>query len=439
MFFVKTFSPKLIKIFLFPLFLFSIFDLVWSREQIGPSELSSLIELHQPRKPPSDINFLDKFEIDFTLEKGGHPTILAIPGFKFYGCYKCHQAKPLAKQVFKMIRKASIFLKREIAPLENISLRKFIIQPYSNALLKENQFAHTTFDAIRIFPRTLIINTNFYHNATLIHEVLHLTQPFIGHPNELEAYALNALADPRFLLLNYRYFENLMQAFYVPDFQKILREFFARELKSEWKIPAETQWYILPANESALRVITEGIHVFRPVIEELFRLNREYPLLTSYWSDRTGIPSLVLDLAAVQVLPLPKIKVLPKIKDKAFQIFAQQFNKTDNTALGYVIDRKKETLMTLSYQYSLQNEGQGLAIYFHYLKKRFVGKDGELNLEPDDKKDFQIFLKTKVGEIKKMLEYNGLSREEKEAGRNLIEWIQKFAKTKKYLNENRSH
>ena len=68
MFFVKTFFPKLIKISLFSLSLFSIFDLVWSREQIGPSELSSLIELHQPRKPPSDINFLDKFEIDFNNE-----------------------------------------------------------------------------------------------------------------------------------------------------------------------------------------------------------------------------------------------------------------------------------------------------------------------------------------------------------------------------------
>ena len=390
---------------------------------MGVDSLSRLIKIHQPRKAPADLFSLDRFEVGITLDEGKSITVFSLPGFKLYGCVECHQADNMVQKVANDMRQILAYLRREVPLLRDIPLKRFVIQPYASEVLKKNQFAHSTFDAIRVFPRTLIIDSNIYRNATLIHETLHLTQPFVGHPNELEAYAVNAQADPKFLLFNYRYFENVMQAFQVPDFQTILIEFFSRETKRESKIPHETQWHILPANESALERIAKGVRSLRPAINEAFRINRAQPLFASYWSERTGIPSLVFDLAAARLLLLPKLTVSQEMKKKAFQIFSQQFDKTDNTALGYVIDRKKETLMTLRYQHSLNDEGQGLALYFHYLKKKFFGKNGKLNLKSGNKKDFESYLEKKMNDIRRMANHPELSQEEKEAGLRLANWV----------------
>ena len=52
-------------------------------------------------------------------------------------------------------------------------------------------------------PAAILIDSKAYQEATHLHESLHLTQKFIGLANELEAYSLNIISDPRLLLLNF--------------------------------------------------------------------------------------------------------------------------------------------------------------------------------------------------------------------------------------------
>ena len=147
----------------------------------------------------------------------------------------------------------------------------------------------------------------------------------------------------------------------------ILEQFFARDTRDDLKVPMEVQWFGMPFDLKQLDRVALAIKAMEPIFNKAFQIYRKYPLLTAYWSDRTGIPSFVLDLAAVKLSPLPQLNLSSEIKNKAFEIFEKQFSKTDNTRLGYIIDRKNETLMTLRYKFSFQNVEQDLMLYFHLI------------------------------------------------------------------------
>ncbi|GIT64683.1 MAG: hypothetical protein Ct9H300mP23_03100 [Nitrospinota bacterium] len=53
-------------------------------------------------------------------------------------------------------------------------LKQFIIQSWSGELLQPWQFAHTTFDSIRISPAAILIDSRVYGNATHLHESIPL-------------------------------------------------------------------------------------------------------------------------------------------------------------------------------------------------------------------------------------------------------------------------
>ena len=123
------------------------------------------------------------------------------------------------------------------------------------------QFAHTTFDSIRISPAAILIDSRVYGNATHLHESIHLTQSFVGAANELEAYGLNIRSDPRFLILNFPYFADTVTEFFLPEFPKILDRFFARPTRDDLNIPKEVQWYLMPIDDESLEQLKEQMEI----------------------------------------------------------------------------------------------------------------------------------------------------------------------------------
>ncbi len=390
-----------------------------AKEPVGLGELNRLIQLHLPKKfqegvgPSKKIKLLPKSEA----------TVFTIPGFEAYGCGECHQAEQLLDRSINRMRKSLVWLSSIFPNLPPPPLKQFIIQSWADEWLRSGQFAHTTFDTIRIFPSAILVDSRVYGNATHLHESLHLTQPFLGIANELEAYGLNIRSDPRFLLLNFPYFADTLTAFFITDFPDILNRFFSREVKETATVPREVQWFLMPFEDDTLNRVATAIEKLEPVLKEVSRLNREYPLESAYLGEQTRAVSLLLDIAAVKILPLPPLDLDSSALDEAFSILERQFNKLDNTRLGYRIDRKREALMTMSYHLRLKDSATRLGIYFRFLKKRFIGVGGEVKLVVPDEKDFKLFVEEKRRDIAKMAGSPKLTPVEKEGALRMLESI----------------
>ena len=392
-----------------------------AEEPIGLGELNRLIQLHLPKKfqegvdsgPSKKIKLLPKSEA----------TVFTIPGFEAYGCGECHKAEQLLDRSIDRMRKSLVLLASIFPDLPPPPLKQFIIQSWADEWLRPGQFAHTTFDTIRIFPSAILVDSRVYGNATHLHESLHLTQPFLGIANELEAYGLNIRSDPKFLFLNFPYFADTLTAFFITDFPDILNRFFSREVKETVTVPREVQWFLMPFEDDTLNRVATAIEKLEPVLKEVSRLNREYPLESAYLGEQTRAVSLLLDIAAVKILPLPPLDLGSPALDEAFSLLDQQFNKLDNTRLGYRIDRKREALMTMRYQLRLKGSATRLGIYFRFLKQRFIGPNGEVKLVVPDEKDFQLFVEEKRSEIEKMAGSPKLTPVEKAGALRMLQTI----------------
>lgn len=357
---------------------------------------------------------------------GGGETVFTLPGFKAYGCGECHDPEQLLDKSIDRMRQ-SLSRLAELFP-DLPPLKQFIIQSWSDEWLRPGQFAHTTFDTIRISPAAILVDSRVYGNATHLHESLHLTQPFLGIANELEAYGLNIRSDPRFLILNFPYFADTVTGFFIAEFRDILDQFFARPVKEKGNVlgedmivPREVQWFLMPFEHEAK--IKTAIEKMEPVLQEVSRLNRKYPFKAAYLGEQTRAVSLLLDIAAVKTLPLPPLDLDPSSLKEAFSILDIQFNKLENTRLGYRIDRKHEALMTMTYHLRLKDPAVRLGIYFRFLKQRFIGEDGEVNLVVPDEEDFKSFIEEKRRDIAKMADSPKLTPIEKAGALKMLESI----------------
>jgi hypothetical protein len=391
---------------------------VQAEESIGLSELNRLIQLHPPKKYQESVDTGPSKKVKLLPE--GEETVFAVPGFKTYGCGQCHKAEQLLDQSIARMRKSLDHLSSINPALPPPPLKQFIIQSWADEWLRPGQFAHTTFDTIRIFPSAILVDSRVYGSATHLHESLHLTQPFLGVANELEAYGLNIRSDPRFLFLNFPYFSDTVTAFFIPEFSDILNRFFSRAVKEERTVlgedmivPKEVQWFLMPFEDDTLKQVATAIEKMEPVLQEVSRLNREYPLESAYLGEQTHAVSLLLDIAAVKILPLPVLNLDASALKEAISILDVQFNKLDNTRLGYRIDRKHEALMTLTYHLRLKDSATRLGIYFRFLKQRFIGEDGEIKLVVPDEEDFKSFVAEKRHDIAKMADSPKLTPIEK--------------------------
>jgi len=299
-------------------------------------------------------------------------------------------------------------------------LKQFIIQSWSGELLQPWQFAHTTFDSVRISPGSILVDSRVYGNATHLHETLHLTQPFLGAANELEAYGLNIRSDPKFLILNFPYFSDTVTAYFFPRFPEILDRFFARPIREDLDIPKEVQWFLIPFDEENLKVLSNQIKNMEPLLKEVERLNRKFPIEAAYLGEQTRAMSLLLDIAAAKLLVLPDLKEFENEREEAFSIFEQQFNKLDNTRLGYRIDRKREALMILTYKMKIKDSQKRLGLYFHFLKNKYIGHDGEVNLKVANVEDLKKFVQEKRVQITRMMKSKYFTDIERQGAKTML-------------------
>lgn len=400
-------------------------DRVHAEPRIGLGELDSLISQHLPKPDPKLTGHILKNFIARQSVGGTGTTTFLIPGFENYDCGKCHQPEQLVQKAAGRMKRVLDRLKKTLPESNPVPLRQYIIQPYSDALLQPGQLAHATFDTIRISPGSILIDTKVYGEGTHLHETLHLTQTFLGHANELEAYGLNIRSDPRFLILNFPYFAKVVEAFFIPDMNQILNAYFERSIREKSSVPREVQWFLGEFDEAALQRLSQAIAQMEPLLAEVSRLNRELPLQSAYWSDRTGVRSLLLEIAAVKHLPLPELTVSAETKTWAFGVFDLQFNKDDNTRLGYIIDRRKEALMHLQYGKGPKDPAQRLALYFHYLKRRFLDNKGKIQLAADKPQALADYVNQKVAGIETMIRLPGFTSIEREAARTWVATIKK--------------
>ena len=391
-----------------------------AEELVGLGELDRLIQLHLPKKYEEGIHGPSK---KVKLVPKGEETVFTIPGFDVYGCGECHQAEELLGKSIDRMRQSLNRLTIISPELPPPPLKQFIIQSWSDEWLRSGQFAHTTFDTIRIFPAAILVDSKVYGNATHLHESLHLTQSFLGMANELEAYGLNVRSDPRFLILNFPYFSDTVTTFFIPELPDILNRFFAREVKQEVTVPQEVQWFLMAFEHDSLKKVAVAIKKLETVLQEVSRLNRKYPIESAYLGEQTRAASLLLDIAAVKVLPLPPLDLDPASLKEAFSILDIQFNKLDNTRLGYRIDRKHEALMMMTYHLRLKDPAVRLGIYFRFLRQRFIGADGEVKLVVPDAEDLNLYIKEKRRDISKMSDSLKLTPIEKAGALRMLKSI----------------
>ncbi len=388
---------------------------------MGPEELGHLLDLHPAQEiAEADIASLTAHEESIELAPGREPVLFRIPGFKQFDCGRCHQPQDLVRSAADRMRGVINKLEMAWPEAKPLPLKQYIIQPYTDKLLQAGQLAHATFDTIRVFPGTLIIDAKAYDGNTHLHEALHLNQPFLGHVNELEAYSVNVLEDPRFLLLNYPYFADTVTQFFEPGLDRLLADWYGRDLHEGLNVPREVQWFLMPFDPARLQKLKDALPQLKSLLREASRIYRAHPYKTAYLTEQTGVRSLVFDLSAVRLLPLPAPDLPDEAIARALEVFDQQMPRTDNTRLGYVIDRKTESMMTLKYTSPIKEKSDRRLLYFHYLKKRFFDEAGHLRLPIDDAEDFANFLKRKREGVEKMVAYPGLTEIEREGARRML-------------------
>ena len=392
---------------------------------IGVGELSNILTDHIPPPLPPNAEFnLTSFEREIQLEGSSSPTIISVPGFDRFKCGRCHTSDQLIDKAADRLRNNIKTLRQDFPDLESIPLKQYIIQPYADELLGANQFAHATFDTIRVFPRTIIVDEKIYNQSTHLHETFHLTQPFIGYANEVAAYAINIRRDPRFLLMNFPYFLDVMGTFFLPEIDTILEKYYTSKILGDNLTPPQVQRFLSFSSKEELEHIKESIEKMEPILQEVHHLNKKFPLLASYQTSRTMVLSLLMDIAAVKLFPVPAINVSEKVQNKAIIEIATQMEKTDNTQLGYIIDRKKESLLNLKYKLGIKKIADRRALYFLYIKSRFL-KEGGVSLEANDQDDFNQFVRGKLDDIEKMLSSKRITPIEKSAGKKFATKITK--------------
>ena len=176
----------------------------------------------------------------------------------------------------------------------------------------------------------------------------------------------------------------------------------------------------MPFDNESLKQLKEQIKNMEPILKEEERLNHQFPIEAAYLGEQTRDMSLLLDIAAAKLLPLPDLKEMESEREEAFSILEQQFNKLDNTRLGYKIDRKREALMMLTYKMNIKDPKLRLTLYFHFLKKRYIRPNGEVHLKITDEEDLRKFIEEKRLQVNRMMKSKNFTEIERQGATKML-------------------
>ena len=100
-------------------------------EKIGLGELDSLIKIHKPKKQVEGFDATVGPKKSVQLLAKGEPTVFSIPGFKAFGCGRCHQANDLLDLSANRMRQTLKRLDSIFPDLTPAPLKQFMIQSRS--------------------------------------------------------------------------------------------------------------------------------------------------------------------------------------------------------------------------------------------------------------------------------------------------------------------
>ena len=77
--------------------------------------------------------------------------------------------------------------------------------------------------------------------------------------------------------------------------------------------------------------------------------------------------------------------------------------------------------MILTYRMKIKDPQKRLALYFHFLKDRYIGPDGEVNLKVSDQEDLKKFVEEKRVHINRMMKSKNFTEIERKGAEKMLQ------------------
>ena len=76
--------------------------------------------------------------------------------------------------------------------------------------------------------------------------------------------------------------------------------------------------------------------------------------------------------------------------------------------------------MMLTYKMNIRDPRLRLSLYFHFLKNRYVGPDGEVNLKVVNEEDLKNFVEEKRLQVKRMMKSKNFTEIERQGAYKML-------------------
>ena len=76
--------------------------------------------------------------------------------------------------------------------------------------------------------------------------------------------------------------------------------------------------------------------------------------------------------------------------------------------------------MMLTYKMNIKDPKLRLSLYFHFLKNRYIGKNGEVRLKINDEEDLRKFIEEKRLQVNRMMKSKNLTEIERQGAQRML-------------------
>ena len=81
--------------------------------------------------------------------------------------------------------------------------------------------------------------------------------------------------------------------------------------------------------------------------------------------------------------------------------------------------------MILTYKMNIRDPRLRLSLYFHFLKNRYIGPDGEVNLKVVNEEDLKKFVQEKRLQVKRMMKSKNFTEIERQGANKMLKELTK--------------
>lgn len=330
----------------------------------------------------------------------GQDVRIKIHGFEGLGCNKCHSAKEINDSMKYKIEKGLDLIKehyndaideKSVIP-EVINIRPFVT---GETTLSDRSLADTILEErkINIHVSTLLFEKLFLNDGITAHEMMHTSQIPGTQLAEQDTYFLNATQNSVHMVENpiMNTLKDVMANFVDPTIIKSFEEVKNMPVYKRVEHLAKNDLiftYIKNISPETDAKLKQTIKKLKPLFIEAFKERRKHRLEWDYLYRSHAVENIGLEVIAAKNYE-PKTKIDQKKLEEGIEILSKLYEEKDfikKTLLGFYLhfgfvgsyeglkEIAKETLKEKGYSYE-----EALNVYFSYLKKEFVTKEGEIN------------------------------------------------------------